>query len=78
METKEINKKITAFVDNELDQPNDVNDIKKLIENDRNINFDYKLQFFMKSIISESMKIHPAPERIRKKIIRKIKPFKFF
>ena len=78
MDTEEINKKITSLVDGELEQADIVKEIKNLIENNSKINFYYNLQKLMKSVISERMEIQSAPERIRKKVIRKIKPFKFF
>ena len=52
--------------------------IKDLIEKDRGLKLDYSVQVFIKSIISERLKIKPVPERIKNKILRKINPSKKF
>jgi len=75
---EKINELITSYVDGELTDPSKVNEIKELIEKDRNLKFDYNVQLFIKSIVTNRFKIQPTPEEVRKKVIRKIKPSKNF
>jgi hypothetical protein len=77
MTQENIEKLITSYVDGELTESSG-NDIKGLIEKDRGLKLDYTFQVFIKSIISERLKIKPVPERIKNKIIRKINPSKKF
>jgi hypothetical protein len=77
MTQENIEKLITSYVDGELTESSG-NDIKDLIEKDRGLKLDYTGQVFIKSIISERLKIKPVPERIKNKIIRKINPSKKF
>jgi hypothetical protein len=77
MTQENIEKLITSYVDGELTESSG-NDIKDLIEKDRGLKLDYTVQVFIKSIISERLKIKPVPERIKNKIIRKINPSKKF
>jgi len=78
MTQENIEKLITSYVDGELTDSSGTNDIKDLIEKDRGLKLDYSVQVFIKSIISERLKIKPVPERIKNKIIRKINPSKKF
>lgn len=72
------NELITKYVDCEVTDQSELNEIKDLIEKDTNIKFDYNVQLFIKSIITERLKIQPTPEQVRRKVIRKIKPSKNF
>ena len=77
MEQEIINRLIASYVDLELNDHTKTAEIKQLIEIDKGIEFDYKVQLLIKSLVTEKLKIKPAPERLRKKIIRKIKPGNF-
>ncbi len=78
MAQENTNELITAYVDGELTDPSKVYEIKDLIEKDRNIKFDYNVQLLVKSIVTDRLKIQPTPEKVSKKVIRKIKPSGIF
>lgn len=65
---------ITALVDGELKDSSREEELKSLIEEDFDLQFEFKVQQLVKSIVSERFAISPAPERITKKIIKKINP----
>lgn len=76
MDQYTISKLLSCLVDNEPLDPDKINELKQLIEKDKNIKYDYEVQAFIKSLVSEKLRMQPAPERIKKKIIRKVKPKK--
>lgn len=78
MSQEKIKELITDFVDGEITDTSQINEIKNLIEKDEGLRFDYLVQHLMKSIIADKLKIKPVPERIRKKVIKKINPSKRF
>jgi Txe/YoeB family toxin of Txe-Axe toxin-antitoxin module len=76
MAQENINELITAYIDGEITDPSKVNNIKGLIEKDRSLKFDYQVQLLMKSIVTDRFKIQPTPEKVRRKVLRKINPSK--
>lgn len=69
---------IVRYIDGELKDQIKSDEIKNLIERDKKINFEYKVQLVCKSIASERLKIKPVPAGIKNKVIRKINPSKKF
>ncbi len=65
---------ITALVDGELKDSTTEEEIRSLIEKDPDLQFEFKVQQMIKSLVSKRLAISPAPTNISKKIIKKIKP----
>ncbi len=78
MTLENIEPLITCYVDGELKDEQKINATKNLIETNKEAAFDYNVQVFVKSLVSEKLKIKPVPEKIKNKIIKKIKPSKNF
>ncbi len=74
MEQDKLEKLLTAYVDGEIPDPSQLNEIKNLIDKEQDVKYDYAVHLRMKSVVSDRLKIHPTPERVSKKVIRKIKP----
>jgi methyl coenzyme M reductase subunit D len=76
MDQYTISKLLSCIVDNEPAEQDKIDELKQLIEKDEKLKYDYEVQAFIKSLVSEKLKMQPASERIKKKIIRKINPKK--
>ncbi len=68
---------ITALADDEIKDTGSRTILLEKINTDKSLKFDYFVQQTMKSLVS-GLKVHPVPERVRRKVIRRIKPFQFF
>ncbi|RPI73765.1 MAG: hypothetical protein EHM47_05350 [Ignavibacteriales bacterium] len=76
---KDNTKLITSFVDGELKDQSEIDYTKNLIDNEKDLSFDYSTQAIIKSIVSEKLKMQPVPDKIKDKIAGKINPSgKFF
>jgi hypothetical protein len=73
---KRIEQLITAYADKEISDTSELSEVNSLIENNESLRFDYEVQVLIKSLVSEKLKIKPAPVRIKNKILRKINPSK--
>ncbi|HSP88754.1 MAG TPA: hypothetical protein VLN45_11510, partial [Ignavibacteriaceae bacterium] len=67
-----------AYVDGEITDPSKITEIKNLIETDKKLNIDYLVQVQTKKLVLDKLEINPAPEEVKRKIIRKIKPTRNF
>ncbi len=74
MEQDKLEKLLTAYVDEEISDPSQLNEIKNLIDKDQNVKYDYEVHHLMKLVVKQRLKIHPVPSKVLKRIIRKIKP----
>jgi hypothetical protein len=67
---------VTSFVDNELDDEEDVERIKLLLEKDENLKIEYQVQNLVKNSLSNRFSHAPTPsyleERIKKNILKEI------
>jgi len=74
VEQDKLEKLLTAYVDEEISDPSQLNEIKNLIDKDQNVKYDYEVHHLMKLVVKQRLKIHPVPSKVLKRIIRKIKP----
>jgi len=74
VEQDKSEKLLTAYVDEEISDPSQLNEIKNLIDKDQNVKYDYEVHHLMKLVVKQRLKIHPVPSKVLKRIIRKIKP----
>lgn len=64
---------ITAFVDNEIKDKIEKDEIWNAIKSDKDLEIEYKIQFLVKNLIREKVKVKPTPEDIRAKILKSIR-----
>lgn len=69
---------VTSLADGELKDGSELSYVQNLIETEKDLNYDYQVQLFIKSILSEKLKTLPVPHKIKDKVIRKINPGKKF
>jgi len=74
VEQDKLEKLLTAYVDEEISDPSQLNEIKNLIDKDQNVKYDYEVHHLMKLVVKQRLKIHPVSSKVLKRIIRKIKP----
>ena len=65
---------IAALVDGEIQDEEQKQKLLNDIKNNPELQLEYNVQKFMKSLVSERLKISPAPAKVRKKLERKISP----
>jgi len=65
---------ITAYVDNEITDLNQLRNISYQIQTDKNLKYDYNIQLFCKNIVKERVKHYQAPDYLKNRIINQIKP----
>ncbi len=65
---------IAALVDGEIKDSAEENKLRVKIENNPELQFEYNIQRSIKTLVSERLKISPAPAKVRKKLERKISP----
>jgi hypothetical protein len=65
---------IAALIDGEIKDPSDAKKLRDEIENDPELKFEYFIQSSIKNLVSERLKILPAPIKVRKRLERKISP----
>jgi hypothetical protein len=76
MNQENLERLITSYADGELRETSEINSIENLLQSDKNLKFDYSVQLFTKSIVSEKLKLQPAPEQIRNKVFKEFNPLK--
>jgi hypothetical protein len=72
MSSIELKYLITALVDNEITDEKTRSIVLEKVNSDKDLRFDFLVQQRMKFLVSRS-KLYPAPETVRRKIIRRIK-----
>ena len=65
---------IAALVDGEIKDSAEENKLRVKIENNPELQFEYNIQRSIKTLVSERLKLYPAPAKVRKKLERKISP----
>jgi predicted DNA binding CopG/RHH family protein len=65
---------IAALVDGEIKDSTEENKLRAQIENNPELQFEYYVQRSIKTLVSERLKLNPAPAKVRKKLERKISP----
>ena len=64
----------TALVDNELHDEALKNQLISKIETDDDLRYDYIVQSLVKNLIKEKVQFYKTPDKIRQKILKRIKP----
>jgi hypothetical protein len=70
----ELKYQLTALIDGELANESKKIEIKKLIEGNPDLQREYNILRFTKSLVQKKCTFHSAPEKLKQKIVRKIKP----
>ena len=65
---------IAALVDGEIKDPSEEKKFRDKIENDPELKFEYFVQSSIKNLVSERLKISPAPVKVRNRLERRISP----
>lgn len=74
MEERNINELITALVDNELTEAEDKVPLLSFIKDNPQYSYNYQIQLLTKNLVIKHKNFVPAPEKLKRKINRKIKP----
>ncbi len=64
---------IAALTDGEIEIPAEKEKLSKEIEKNSQLKFEYNVQSFTKSLVSEKLKISPVPLKVKKQLERKLK-----
>ncbi|MGE5411352.1 MAG: hypothetical protein ACM3MI_10370 [Clostridiales bacterium] len=73
MEANEISEQITALVDNELKDQDDINRLKDIIKNDANSGIEFYIQTNLKSLVKNRTPQLQAPIYLKNRIVEQIK-----
>ncbi len=65
---------ITALADNEIRDESQKKEILNLIESNKSLAIDYKIQMLVKSLVREKLKLQHTPDFVRERILRSITP----
>jgi len=74
MEERKVNELITALVDDELPEVEDRELVLSLLNENPHYSYNYRVQLLTKNIVTNHKNFVPAPEKLKRKIIRNIKP----
>lgn len=74
MDNNELKYQLTALIDGELGDKSKKTEIKKLIEASTDLQGEYEILRFTKSLVQRKCKFHSTPEKLRTRIVKKIKP----
>lgn len=72
MAEKEKIELLTSFVDGEINDPVLINELESLIASDSDAAFNFNVQSLMKKIVQEKIGFINAPEKLKKKVKRKL------
>ncbi len=73
LDSRENKYLITSLIDGELTDESMIREIKALIESDPELKKEYELHRFIKSLVHNNCKFRSSPEKLKRKILRKIK-----
>ncbi|MDP4173474.1 MAG: hypothetical protein Q8933_05865 [Bacteroidota bacterium] len=73
MEANELSEQITALVDNELKDQDDINRLKDIIKNDTNSGIEFYIQSNLKNLVKSRVPQLQAPIYLRNRIVEQIK-----
>lgn len=74
MDNKELKYHLTALIDGELSDVSIRTELEKLIASDPSFKEDYSVLKFTKSLVQQKCVMRETPEKLKRKIVRKIKP----
>lgn len=75
---EKISKDLTAaLVDNEIFDESLKNQLVSQMESDADLRFDYMVQSLVKNLIRDKVHYQTTPEKVRQKVIKRIKPKEF-
>lgn len=74
MDSNELKYQITALIDGEIHDDKKAAEIRNLIEANPDLKREYEILYFTKSLVRSKCKFCTAPEALRGKIIKQIKP----
>jgi hypothetical protein len=63
---------IAALIDGEMNNSSGEGTLRQEIEKNSGLKFEYNVQSFIKALVSEKLKISPAPVKVIKRLKRKI------
>jgi hypothetical protein len=69
MENLQQDRKITALADGEL-PPEEVKEVKEMIEFDKGIKFSYEVQLIISKSIKTALIKHPVSFKLHKKLVK--------
>jgi hypothetical protein len=72
MENKKNREFITAYVDNELKNKEELNAFKKELERDPSLEFDLNAESLTKKMLSDKLSVNKTPDHIKGKILKNI------
>jgi hypothetical protein len=74
LDTNELKYQITAFVDGEITDESKASEIRLLIDSDPALKREYEIIRFTKTLVQSKCTFHSCPEKLKRRIVNKIKP----
>ena len=74
MDNNELKYQLTALIDGELGDESKKIEIKKLMEVNTDLQREYEILRFTKSLVQKNCTFHSTPEKLKQRIVKKIKP----
>ena len=74
MDNNELKYQLTALIDGELGDESKTVELQKLIETNLDLKREYEILRFTKTLVQKKCTFHSAPEKLKQKIAKKIKP----
>jgi hypothetical protein len=64
---------LAALADNEINDSAQIEKLKSAIEKNPDMKAEYDVQMLIKSLVSDKLKTTPAPDKMKRKIERKLR-----
>lgn len=64
---------ITAFVDGEIQDPSEIENVKSIINLDKDARYEFKVQSFMKKLVAEKCVKYQTPAGLKTRVVSKLK-----
>ena len=74
MDNNELKYQLTALIDGELHDESKSAELKKLIETNPDLKREYEILRFTKTLVQKKCTFHSAPEKLKQRIAKKIRP----
>ena len=74
MDNNELKYQLTSLIDGEIGDASKETEIKHLIESNPDLKREYDILRFTKTLVQQKCKFHSTPEKLKQKIVKRIKP----
>ncbi len=74
MDTNELKYQLTSLIDGEITDASQEDEIKRQIESNPDLKWEYEILRFTKTLVKQKCVFHSTPEKVKQKIVKQILP----